>query len=1082
MKIFVSNKLEKLVQYLADHLNEPLQSPLAMEIIVVQSTGMAKWLSLELASRHGIAANYRFPFPKKYLEEIFSAFIPEYSPDLSFDEHVLTWKILELLPQLSEDDEFLPLRHYLGDLNDQQKIYQLAKKIASTFDQYLIFRPEMILGWEEGNINDSREIWQAKLWRKIVASQGTMHQARLRKLFLSAVKHKPNRPEALPERLAIFGISYLPPYYLELFSRLSAHLPVDYYYLNPSQEFWADIRSRREIDTVLSKVSTGLPDMDDDLLHLETGNSLLASWGRQGRDFFRLMENISAEYIDLFEKPESKSLLTAIQSDIYLLQEPGTAGKPRTQWPPEDDSIQIHSCHSPLREVESLHDVLLNLFEKDGRLAPKDVLVMTPNIELYAPYIEAVFESREPKIPYTIADRGPFSASVVSRGLVALLDLAESRFTAGDILSILENAAIREKYSITAADLDLIGHWVSEIHIKWGIDAAHRQSYDLPPFSQNTWRHGLDRLLAGFTLDGRRQELSLDILPYGGIESGETQVLGRFLTFWENVISLREILLAPHPLMDWCAILQNILADFLPSSDVYRNDLHLLRQLISGLTAERQSAKSSQLISLGILKNYIRENLESPGGISSFLAGGVSFCALSPMRSIPFDVIYLMGMDNEAYPRQDRKIGFNVMETERWAGDRSLRNDDQYLFLEALLSAGKNLIISYVGQSATDNDEILPSVLVCELLDYFDKNYCGKDDQQPSKWITRKHRLHAFSNAYFGEDRNLFSYSRQNYLAARVIISRKDNKPLFMEEALPEIIDSTEAISIKNLVLFYRNPARYFLENRLCLKLPVALWNREEASEPFSIDHLSAYQIKQDLVENHLSAGDDLFVFKLKKAEGVLPVGSAGDYYFNTLNSQAKDYAARVKVYLRGQQLEKLNVDLRIGDYRLSGALDNLYGDYRIHYRMAKLKTNDYLSAWISHLILNAAPVEDYPLTSLLLGEDHFWKFGPVQNAQEIIKVLIKYYHLGQAKPLKFFARTSWEYAQALWLKEKSSEEAIAAANLAWRGDDYGWADAEARETACKICFENETPIDEEFKQTAADILKELFTHLEKLE
>jgi exodeoxyribonuclease V gamma subunit len=1082
MKVFVSNKLGKLVQCLADQLNVPLKNPLAAETIVVQSTGMAKWVSLTLAHRHGIAANYRFPFPKKYIEEIFGAFIPGYSPDLSFDQQVLTWKILELLPQLSEDDEFLPLRHYLGDSSDQQKMYQLARKIASTFDQYLIFRPEMILGWEEGTVTDSREVWQAKLWRKIVAAQGALHQARLRNLFLSAVKTRPCRKEVLPERLSIFGISYLPPYYLEILSRLSAHLPVDYYYLNPSREFWADIRSRREIDATLSKVSTGLSEMDDDLLHLESGNSLLASWGRQGRDFFRLMENIPAEVVDLFEQPESNSLLTAIQSDVYLLQEPGTSDKPRTQWSSEDDSIQIHSCHSPLREVETLHDVLLKLFEKNGRLTPKDVLVMTPNIERYAPYIEAVFEAREPTIPYTIADRGQYSAGVISHGLIALLDLAASRFTAGDVLSILENAAISEKFEITSADLELIRHWVSETHIKWGIDAAHRQAYDLPPFSQNTWRQGLDRLLVGLTLDGRRRELFADILPYGEIESGETQVLGRFLAFWENVISLRESLLLPHPLTDWYVILQNILADFLPSAEAYRNDLYLLRQVISGLAAEGQSAKSSQLISLSIVKSYIREAVERPEGSSRFLTGGVSFCALLPMRSIPFDVICLMGMDNDAYPRQDRKIGFNVMETRRKVGDRSLRNDDQYLFLEAVLSAGQNLIISYVGQSATDNSQILPSVLVCEFLDYLDKNYPGENDQPLSKRITREHRLNAFSPAYFGDEKDLFSYSRQNYLAALAVLGRKKEKTKFMQEALPETSTSTEIITIKDLIAFYRNPARYFLENRLCLKLPTTLWKNEEESEPFNIDALSAYQIKQALVESQITTGDDQSLFQLKKAEGVLPVGSAGNYYYNMLNDEARSYARRVAPYLQAEQLEKRSIDLRIGDNRLTGTLDNLYDVYRVNYRMAKLKMNDYLSAWIFHLILNAEPVEGYPQTSLLLGEDYRWRFRPVPGAQEKLKILIKYYHLGRNKPLKLFTRSSWEYAQALWFKAKSPSEALSVACDVWRGDDDGRTDAEYQETACKICFENDMPIDEEFEQTTVDILKELFTYLEKLE
>jgi len=394
----------------------------------------------------------------------------------------------------------------------------------------------------------------------------------------------------------------------------------------------------------------------------------------------------------------------------------------------------------------------------------------------------------------------------------------------------------------------------------------------------------------------------------------------------------------------------------------------------------------------------------------------------------------------------------------------------------------KNLAISYVGQSAIDNSEILPSVLVCEFMDYIDRNYPCEDDQPLSHLITRKHRLHAFSPAYFGEDKKLFSYSRQNYLAALAIHGREAEKHPFLKEPLPETIESTEIISIKDLTKFYGNPVRYFLENRLCLKLPAVLWEEEGDSEPFAVDPLSAYQIKQDLVENHLNPVENPSVFQLKKAEGVLPVGSAGNYHFNSLTRQANIYAARVGVYLKGRHPEKRNIDLRVGDYRLTGVLDNLYTDYRISYRMAKLKMNDYLNAWICHLILNAAPPEGHPQTGLVLGEDHCWRLGPINNAQEILKVLIKYYFLGQSKPLKFFARTSWEYAQVLWLKDKSCTEAMAAANRSWLGTDYRWSEAESQEIGHKICFENDVPIDAEFEQTAEDILKELVIHLEKLE
>lgn len=328
MKVFVSNKLEILVKRMASELSEPLSSPLASETIIVQSSGMQKWISLKLASLHGICANYRFPFPNKFVEEVFEAFIPEYKSDLSYDLNVTTWKLMDLIAHLGSEDYFQPLRNYLGDHTDPLKLYQLAQRIAVTFDQYLIFRPDMVLNWEEGKMVDAREIWQAKLWQTLVKSSGGLHKARLRKLYLSRVKESPYRKEMLPERISIFGISYLPPYHLEVLFHLSKHLPVNYYYLNPSQEFWADIKSGREISSSLGKVKASLENYDVDLLHLESGNALLASLGSVGRDFFRQLGHVDAHYIDLFEPPPETGLLSSLQSDVYFLQDKGRGDIP----------------------------------------------------------------------------------------------------------------------------------------------------------------------------------------------------------------------------------------------------------------------------------------------------------------------------------------------------------------------------------------------------------------------------------------------------------------------------------------------------------------------------------------------------------------------------------------------------------------------------------------------------------------------------------------------------------------------------------------------------------------------------------
>ncbi len=1081
MKVFIANRLENLVEAMAGRLTTPLAGTLKPETIVVQSAGMAKWISLKLALHHGVAANYRFPFPNAFIEEIFHAFIPEYEKNPIFEEGVMVWRILDLLLQFKNQEQFRSIRKYLGEGIDQNRLYQMANRIARTFDQYLIFRPDMILQWEEGNVRSPDDEWQAILWRNIPRKHGSLHKAALRRQLISAMQNKPCRQEVLPERLSVFGISYLPPYHLDILVRLAAHMPVDYYYLNPTQEFWADIKSGREITRMVHKIPGKGLDWKDEL-HLETGNSLLASWGAQGRDFFRMMEDMPVEYDDLFIDVTRDSLLHKVQDDIYRLREAQGENGKKEKISDSDETIQIHACYSPLREVEALHDILLNLFEKDSSLAPEDVLVMTPDIETYAPCIEAVFEAREPKIPYSIADRSALASNTIASGLMSLLDIAGSRFKASDVLALLDNPAVSEKFDMTPENRELIHHWIDQTLIKWGIDEEHRTSFNLPAFGQNTWKHGLDRLLAGVVFDGRNPEIYAGILPYGEIESDQTEVLGRFLSLWEKLVELKIIVSSKHSLEEWCGILKTIMTDFLSSFDEYRNEHNLINQVISRLFTEQEQAGCGVSLDMSVIRSYVQTALERSGGGARFLAGGVSFCAMLPMRSIPFDVICLIGMNSDAYPRRESKTGFNVMENERRAGDRSLRNDDQYLFLESILSARKSLIITYVGLSQMDNSVMLPSVLVSDFTDYLDRNYSIENSRFPSDGMLRNHPLHAFSPVYFTEGNALFSYSKSNYLSACAITEAKEGKKLFLNAPLVPVQPPEKTITIHKLMRFYMDPVRYFLELQIGLKLPDNLWAETQDSEPFHIDGLSAYQIKKELIESRLKDWDDRMVLEKKRAQGTLPVGVAGDYLFNDVRIGAAALAQDITKYFKSPALENLDVDFASGEYQICGAVDSLHKDFRVSYRPAKMKMKDFLNAWIIHVILNAAGPEDYPKKSLLVGEDGAWRFEPVPNAADILQILIQYYLLGHTKPLKLFARSSWAYASALWQKNKSMEAALDAAQTAWEGYDNDFIQADSHEIACRICFEDLSPIDAEFQKTAENILKELFVHMVKAE
>jgi len=1079
MKLFVSNKLEVLAARLAEELKVPLRSSLETETIVVQSRGMEKWLSLELAQRMGICANCRFPFPNNFIEEVFSAFIPEYKPDLSYDEDVLAWKIMEILPHLQSEKDFAAVRNYLGAKSDQLKLFQLSQRIAHLYDQYLIFRPEMILAWEEGKINKP-ERWQARLWREITAGQGKMHKARLQQLFAGKVQNPPPPPPEylLPQRVTIFGISYLPVYHLKIFHQLSMHIEVNLFYLNPSQEFWADIKSDREISWIMRQEPSFVEDIDQELFHLDKGNTLLASLGKSGRDFFRLVANLPAQSEDLFVEPEGKNILTAIQSDIYYMRDRGKDSLSPAIIAEDDRSIQIHSCHSPLREVEVLHDTLLALFEKNDRLLPKDILIMTPAIEAYTPYIEAVFESRLPKILYSIADRGIFSGSIIFKEFFALLGIGARRLSVSDVLSLLENPAISEKFGINSYNLNLIRHWVEETNIKWGLDGAHRQEFGLPEFDQNTWSAGLNRIKLGYALAGQNKNLFNGILPYDEIEGEQAEIFGRFLDFFESLMRTKEILRLRRKPGEWATVLKNIVDEYFVAGEDYQQDIFILNKMLLRIQDEQKYFRSEESVDLSVIKHYLETNVDKTLSSANFLVGGVTFCALLPMRSIPFAVIGLIGMNNDAYPRQERHQGFDLIEAKKRICDRSIRSDDRYLFLETILSARKNLIISYIGQDVQDNSAILPSVLVNELTDYIDQGFYREGGASAAGSLTRLHHLHAFHPDYYQGDDNLFSYSQENYAAA-AMNNKPNEEPRFCTEITGNLELTDKIIPISELNNFYKNPVKYYLEKRLLLKLPKDNSVYDD-SEPFAIDNLQAYQIKQELIAAG-SKADAESIFQIKQAQGALPVGAAGDYYFQLERKEADDFIRKYSSYFNDKKLAPLDIDIIIGGCHIIGKIEDIYARYSISYRPARLKTNDYLKVWLNHLLLNHIKAENYPREAIVIGEDAAFQFKEAHNAGAILNDLVDFFIQGQIRPLKLFPQSSFAYVEAL-SKGRTHEDALQRAQDVWLGDNFGRQKAEAEEIENIICFGRNIPFDEEFMNTATRIFNVLFDHREKLE
>ena len=1081
LKLYTSNRLEILAEQLATVLSTPLASPMEPEIIVVQSQGMERWVSMELARHFGICANTKFPFPNTFIHDMIQQVIPD-SPDESlFDPQFMTWKIMKLLPVFIDQPGFESLNHYLGKSRFDLKYYQLSERIADIFDQYVLYRRELIFRWEQGK----EDHWQAMLWRELVRGDEKTHRAALAKKFIRLLQDPAKGIDYFPQRISVFGISALPLFHIQILAAISRFTEVNFFLMNPCQDYWLDDLSDREIKR--ATVTYREQNIPEEELHLEKGNILLVSMGTLGRDFLAMIYDFEVEELSDFKEPGDVRLLLHIQSEILNRREKNESST-KIAIAESDFSIQLHSCHSPMREIETLQNQLLKMFEQNPGLLPRDVLVMAPDIEIYAPYIQAVFDLpfNDPRrIPFSITDRNVRKESQVIETFLAILDLWDSRFSAAQVMTILESPAVSSKFNFSKADLDLVRTWISATRIRWGIDENYRQARGLPGTSENSWRAGLDRLLMGYALPGQHEEMFADILPYNHIEGSQTIVLGNVLEFTDRLFTTVESIGKSRTLEGWLKFLQGLINLFFEPDEETQKELIIIWRALSDLVDIQQKTGFVEKIDIQVIKNYLTNRFEKEGHGFGFMTGGVTFCAMLPMRSIPFKVICLIGMNDTAYPRQEKSLGFNLITKYPQPGDRSRRKDDRYLFLEALLSARETLYISHVGQSIQDNSLIPPSVLVSELLDYIETGF-----EIPGKNILNhiivKHRLQAFSPEYFKENQNLVSYSKENYEAARRLIESRQSPISFITRGLSAPDETWKEISIADLCNFFLNPSKYLLNKCLGIHLEEDVSILDE-SESFQIENLDKYMLEQNLVEKKLLGHELTEFYKATKASGLLPHGTVGDCVYEDMSRGIESFVQYTQQYIQAKPLKPINVDLKIDAFKLKGRIDGIYPENLLRYRYAKIKATDRLRIWIYHLILNSIALDNYPDTSLLVGlnpdsQDSqwaAWQYSSLEDGQHILARLLGIYWQGLVTPVHFFPETSWEYANRVLEKNKSHEDALKYARNVWTGSDYNRGERE--DLYYQLCFSNDDPINEKFSDMAIEIFRPLIESQTKI-
>ena len=923
-KLRISNSLDRLSLRLAEVIGQGGQDPFMPDWVVTQTEGMNIRLKQEIAERVGIASNIRFLSPDELVSQVL--LWSEASERKPMDQETVRWVVYKLLASDGFHRAYPETAAYFEG-NDIKRI-ALADELADLFDQYQVYRTDEIQKWATGIANGTDpEDWQEWIWRSLKAEIGKTHSDRAENAdsLEEKLKDKSVQQKILSrmEGFHVFGVAILTPYYLRLFRALAGFMDVHLYLLNPAPEqYWLDNLSERSLSRLLNR-----PEREaHETQHLQVGNGLLMNWGRIVRDSFELLFTDEAMFNDndtevVKSADTPTSLLQKVQDDVlnnlvdrrtddaggetpesslrHTLKETDTS----------DGSILINSCHTPLREVEVLYNHLTGLVDRavDG-ISPRDILVLCSDIDRYAPYIDAVFGYAPYRFPYTVSDRSVTSDNNMFYALHQFLSLDEEDMAAENVMKFLESPYIRSRFRIK--DADAIRDAVREAGIIEGLEGDKTSETRFM-----SWEYGLKRILLGLCITGEpRYDDGEDLLiPLDTAEGSGGFDRIRFIHFIHVLKDKLKARRERRTIGEWAAYIQELMEDMVfEAGDREDEDHPRFVNLVDEL--KRLDDSVGVEVDFAVFRHSFLHRLSAQRRSQAFLGTGITFCSLVPMRSIPFRVVAMLGMDFDKFPRKDTPHSFSKISRQPRLGDRNVRNNDRHLFLETLLSARDSLYISYVGVNEKNGSDSPVSSMVDELIDYVARGMGMDTEDLRESWV-KKHPLHGFHSTHFkgGDFRNHLDPA--SYKSG---IEVREGKPV------AQTVD-TNVVDLKDLLSFLDNPPRTYLQKQLgvYLRTDELLLPRHEKME---LDTLESWQLKSDLVK---VTEDGLEGFTAdRKMQGDLPLANMGVFKaratFNEL-SVVREIFENARDG-REETALPIKVELSEGGF-LKGSIGNVYGN-----------------------------------------------------------------------------------------------------------------------------------------------------------
>lgn len=965
-RLHTSNDAARLADALGRQLHAARGNPLAPTRVLVPHAGLKRWLQAHLAERLGVIANVEFTPPAQFTWELLRAARPDLPQRSPFEVEVLRWHIYALLDERLDGPALAPLREYLKSGGDPLRRFALSFELARAYERMQGYRRDKLLAWERGG---DRGDWQAELWRRLLPRvDGASRAARVDQ-WLRAFDpeysrdgfHEKPAPPGLPAVFTCFACANVSPDVLRMLAVAGSHCEVDFYLPLPSMEYLGDLPRTR------AAVRARLGERNGE-------NPLLLSLGGALSEFVGLLfgyEHVQpdVEHDDYDASIPRTTLLGRVRDDI--LRHTVAGDEPREALP--DATLQIHACHTPLREVQTLHDALLAMLD-DGRfdppLQPRDIAVMMPDVAAYAPMIEAVFggiDRHDPRwLPFNLGDAGAAALHPVAQLFLDLLDAPTSRWEVDAILDVLAVPGVMRRFDLDADAVERLSRHLRDAGVRWGEDEHARA--DCGGYREFSWAFGVDRVLAGFACGDLDDALVGGTAPLAGIEGTAFAHLDAVLAVTETWRRLRghsrHAQSAPH----WQAFLNETL-DGLYQPDPHdlaeTRALERVRNALAGLARACDEADAGLELPWVDVRAFLRDALADPDPQQYLFTGGITFCGMVPLRVVPFRVVCLLGMDEAAFPRRESN-GLDPLLRDRRAGiaepgDRDVRADDRLLFLQLLAAARDAFYVSWIGRDAHTNEDRPPSVVVSELIDVVRKHYLAP----PVDAAARKQRddllpqvdpLHPFDASLFGaRDAPPCSFHKEWLPAARAPGRSSAGIEPFAAQPLPARATDPSTLDLAELKRFFDDPARGFLEGALQLRLPRDA--EEDADlEPLQPDHpLLRHDLASALLE--LDGADLAAHAELLRAQGRLPPGELADAALAIAGQRAFMLREAIASFTRGEPPgADVAGTLQLADgTRLTGTVTDIYPAGLVRWSPGGLRGKRVLRAWLDTLFVAIA-------------------------------------------------------------------------------------------------------------------------------